>query len=189
MADIVLGVGTSHTPQISVPWAEWPTLGRTQEPSPHIPNDLAQQLQMEVFQRKHAAAQAAVKQLGSVLKNADLDAIVIFGDDQHEQFDDANMPAIAIYHGENFSLKRREYGDRTPGWMKVEAANWEETATEYPNHAELASYLIGALTEQEFEITRCKALRENIGIGHAFSFLYRRLWPECQVPIVPVMLN
>ena len=33
MADIVLGVGTSHTPQISVPWAEWPNLGRTQEPS------------------------------------------------------------------------------------------------------------------------------------------------------------
>src|SRR5207237_378308 len=30
---------------------------------------------------------------------------------------------------------------------------------------------------------------ENVGIGHAFSFLYRRLWPECQVPIVPVMLN
>jgi 3-O-methylgallate 3,4-dioxygenase len=189
MADIVLGVGTSHTPQISVPWAEWPTLGRTQEPSPHIPDDLDQQLQPEVFQRRHTAAQAAVKQLGSVLRSADLDAIVIFGDDQHEQFDDANMPAIAIYHGDNFSLKRREYGERTPGWMKVEAANWEVTQPEYPNHAELARHLIACLTEKEFEITRCSALRENVGIGHAFSFLYRRLWPECQVPIVPVMLN
>jgi 3-O-methylgallate 3,4-dioxygenase len=133
MGDIVLGVGTSHTPQISVPWADWPTLGRTQEPSPHSPEDLDAQLQPEVFQRRHTAAQAAVKQLGQVLKNADLDAIVIFGDDQHEQFDDTNMPAIAIYHGEGFSLKRREYGERTPGWMKVEAANWEKTQPEYPN--------------------------------------------------------
>jgi hypothetical protein len=189
MAEIVLGVGTSHTPQISVPWAEWPTLGRTQEPSPHIPKDLDAQLQPEVFQRRHSAAQAAVKQLGQVLRNADLDAIVIFGDDQHEQFDDSNMPAIAIYHGEGFSLKRREYGERTPGWMKVEAANWEQTQAEYPNSSGLAQHLIAGLTEREFEITRCSRLRENVGIGHAFSFLYRRLWPECQVPIVPVMLN
>src|SRR5207249_10934877 len=83
MADIVLGVGTSHTPQISVPWAEWPTLGRTQEPSPHIPSDIDAQLTPEVFQRRHSAAQAAVKQLGEILRAAELDAIVIFGDDQH----------------------------------------------------------------------------------------------------------
>jgi OH-DDVA oxygenase/3-O-methylgallate 3,4-dioxygenase len=189
MADIVLGVGTSHTPQISVPWAEWPTLGRTQEASPHIPEDLDGQLRPEVFRRRHAAAQAAVNQLGQVLRNADLDAIVIFGDDQHEQFDDSNMPAIAIYHGEQFSLKRRDHGERTPGWMKVEEANWEQTQPDYPNSADLAKHLIASLTEREFEITRCSQLRENVGIGHAFSFLYRRLWPDCQVPIVPVMLN
>jgi hypothetical protein len=189
MASIVLGLGTSHTPQISVPWAEWPTLGRTQEASPHIPPDFLSQLEPEVFQRRHSAAQAAVKRLGQVLRQAELDAIVVFGDDQHEQFDDANMPAIAIFHGERFTLKRREYGERTPGWMKVEQANWEPTQPEYPNAADLATHLIGALTERDFEITRCSQLRENVGIGHAFSFLYRRLWPECQVPIVPVMLN
>jgi hypothetical protein len=73
--------------------------------------------------------------------------------------------------------------------MKVEAANWEQTQAEYPNSSGLAQHLIAGLTEREFEITRCSRLRENVGIGHAFSFLYRRLWPECQVPIVPVMLN
>jgi hypothetical protein len=53
----------------------------------------------------------------------------------------------------------------------------------------LANHLISSLTEQEFEITRCSALRAERGIGHAFSFLYQRLWPECTVPIVPVMVN
>jgi hypothetical protein len=32
-------------------------------------------------------------------------------------------------------------------------------------------------------------LRAERGIGHAFSFLYQRLWPECDVPIVPIMVN
>src|SRR5207237_2344878 len=92
MADIVLGIGTSHTPQISVPWAEWPSLGRTTEPSPHTPDDIDAQLQPETFKRRHAAAQAAIKQLSQALQSQDLDAIVIFGDDQHEQVDDGNMP-------------------------------------------------------------------------------------------------
>jgi hypothetical protein len=41
------------------------------------------------------AVQTLAKQLQATEK---LDAIVIFGDDQHEQFDDRNMPAISIYH-------------------------------------------------------------------------------------------
>ena len=51
----------------------------------------------------------------------------------------------------------------------------------------LAQHLIESLTDQEFEVTRCSRLREEVGIGHAFSFLYRRMWPECDVPIVPMV--
>jgi 3-O-methylgallate 3,4-dioxygenase len=94
MADIVLGIGTSHTPQISVPWAEWSTLGRTQEPSPHIPPNLDAELQPDAFQPRHSAAQAAAKQVGQVLKSADLDAIVMFGDDQHEPLDQQLLDAL-----------------------------------------------------------------------------------------------
>src|SRR5207253_3560146 len=65
----------------------------------------------------------------------------------------------------------------------------EPTATEYPNGSGLACHLIESLTEREFEITRCANLRAERGIGHAFSFLYQRLWPECNVPIVPIMVN
>jgi aromatic ring-opening dioxygenase catalytic subunit (LigB family) len=65
----------------------------------------------------------------------------------------------------------------------------EKTQPEYPNASELASYLIDSLTQREFEVTRCSQLKETRGIGHAFGFLYQRLWPDCTVPIVPVMLN
>jgi OH-DDVA oxygenase/3-O-methylgallate 3,4-dioxygenase len=186
MADVVLGIGHSHTPQISTDPEEWPNLGKTEQPSPHIPEDLDAQLQLDCFKQKHARVQGAIKQLGQLLRAADLDAIVIFGDDQHEQFNDDNMPSVAIYHGEQVEVRPRR--PRPPG-SNFPTLHLEATATEYPNASELAVHLINSLTEQEFEITRCNVLKAERGIGHAFSFLYQRLWPECSVPIVPIMVN
>jgi 3-O-methylgallate 3,4-dioxygenase len=185
MAHVVLGIGHSHTPQISVDPEEWPNLGKTDEVSPHIPANFEDQLQVDCFREKHSRVQAAVKQLGQKLRDANLDAIVIFGDDQHEQFTDANMPAVAIYHGDKVEIHPRQ---ARPG-ANFPTLHLEPTSTEYPNASDLACHLIGELTEKEFEISRCSELREGRGIGHAFSFLYQRLWPECHVPIVPVMVN
>jgi 3-O-methylgallate 3,4-dioxygenase len=186
MADVVLGIGHSHTPQISVDPEEWPNLGKTEQPSPHIPDDLEAQLQLECFRQKHARVQGAIKQLGQLLRSTELDAIVIFGDDQHEQFNDDNMPSVAIYHGDRVEVRPRP---PRPSGSTFPTLHLEPTATEYPNASELAVHLITSLTEQEFEITRSNHLRAERGIGHAFSFLYQRLWPECSVPIVPVMIN
>jgi hypothetical protein len=184
MAEVVLGIGHSHTPQISTDPEQWPNLGRTEQPSPHIPDNLESQLQLECFREKHSRVQGAIKQLSQLIRSAELDAIVIFGDDQHEQFNDENMPSVAIYHGEQVQVHpRRPRGGNFP------ILRLEETSAEYPNSSELALHLIISLTEQEFEITRSNQLRAERGIGHAFSFLYQRLWPECNVPIVPVMIN
>jgi hypothetical protein len=185
VARVVLGIGHSHTPQISVDPEEWPNLGKTQQVSPHIPENLDDLLQVDCFREKHARVQGAIKQLGQLLRQTRLDAIVIFGDDQHEQFTDENMPAVAIYHGDTVDVHPRE---ARPG-RNFPTLHLEPTATEYPNSADLANHLIASLTEQEFEITRMNKLRAERGIGHAFSFLYQRLWPECDVPIVPVMIN
>ncbi len=185
MADVVLGVGHSHTPQISVDPDQWPNLGRTEQPSPHIPDNLADQLQLECFREKHARVQGAVKQLGTLMRSTPLDAIIIFGDDQHEQFNDENMPSIAIYHGETVEVHPRS---PRPG-TNFPTLHLEQTQTEYPNAKGLADHLLDSLTEQEFDVTRSNHLRAERGIGHAFSFLYQRLWPECNVPIVPVMVN
>jgi 3-O-methylgallate 3,4-dioxygenase len=185
VAQVVLGIGHSHTPQISVNPEEWPNLSKTDEVSPHVPENLDALLQVDCFREKHARVQGAIKQLSQLLENADLDAIVIFGDDQHEQFDDKNMPAVAIYHGDTVEVHARQprLGTNFP------TVHLEQTASEYPNSADLATHLITELTEREFEITRMNQLKVEKGIGHAFSFLYQRLWPQCEVPIVPVMIN
>jgi len=188
MADIVLGIGTSHTPQISAPWEEWPNLGKQDKPSPYIPEDLEEQLKPSTHEKRWHMVQRDVKALGDKLRSTPLDAIVIFGDDQHEQFHDDNMPALAIYHGESVPV---HHNSARPGGPNSAFAKlkFEETKPEYPNDVELANYLIGSLTDREFEVTRCNELKAARGIGHAFGFLYQRLWPECDVPIVSMMVN
>jgi len=190
MADIVLGVATSHTPQTSVSWEHWPDLNKTDTVGPAVPADLEERLKPEVHKRQHRAAQEAIRKLSQVLQGTkDLDAIIIFGDDQHEQFLDENLPALAVYHGDVVPIVQRVPRPNTPSWAAFESAGWEHTRPEYPGCSSLGTHLIESLTEQEFEVARCSQLREGEGIGHAFSFLYRRLWPNCPVPIVPVMIN
>ena len=102
------------------------------------------------------------------------------------------MPAIAVYNGERVPVT--EPNRTTVPWTGPAdqrqhiSALAEATHDVYPNAAGLAGHIVASLTEQEFDIARCDSLREE-GIGHAFAFLYQRLWPECDVPIVPIMLN
>ncbi len=193
MAKVVLGIGTSHSPQLSVPGQQWQLMREKDETDPRLdypgllakanqvyPN-LASELTEEKFEQRYAACQRGIKALGKIVSETPLDAIVIFGDDQHEQFGDENMPAVAIYHGETCTVKRKQRPN-TASWMAVEASNWENKYPEYPAQPDLAWHLIETLTDEEFEITRCSTLRENIGIGHAFSFLYRRIMVNTYYP-------
>ena len=132
MADVVLGIGHSHTPQISVDPEEWPNLGKTEQPSPHIPENLDDQLQVECFREKHARVQGAIKQLSQLIQSTPVDAIVIFGDDQHEQFNDDNMPSVAIYHGETVEVHPRGRARRAATFPPSTS---KTPRTEYPNAA------------------------------------------------------
>jgi 3-O-methylgallate 3,4-dioxygenase len=165
---------------------------RTEERSPAIPPDLTAQLEPRVLEARFGSVQNAVQTLSRVLRSAELDAIVIFGDDQHEQFDDTNMPAIAIYHGAGVPVtepRRATIPWTGPAEQRHHiSALMQPTLEAYPGAADLGEHILASLTEQEFDLARCDKLRTE-GIGHAFAFLYQRLWPECNVPIVPIMLN
>ena len=105
MAEIVLGIGTSHSPQLSVRASEWQVLREKDEHDPRLDyNGLLErakkgidaELTSEKFRGRDEACQKAIQTLGDVLKSAKVDVIVIFGDDQHEQFYDDNMPTFAV---------------------------------------------------------------------------------------------
>jgi len=197
MAKIVLGIGTSHSPQLSVRASDWAVLREKDEHDPRLdyqklvqrakPN-LDSELTSEKFRQRDEACQKAIKTLGDTLQKVNPDVVVVFGDDQHEQFQDDNMPTFAIYHGK--SLPVVTHAGRNPAaWKTAEERGWAETAPEYEAGQGLADHLIRALVDAEFDIARCNKLRPEIGVGHAFSFLYRRILPGGKLPMVPVMVN
>jgi hypothetical protein len=197
MAQIVIGIGTSHSPQLSIRAQDWAHLLKKDETDPRLDYQslvqrakpgLDAELTPEKFEQRDQACLKAVGTLGEALRKAEADVVVVFGDDQQEQFGDDNMPTFAIYNGKSVPVVR-DSGLRPSGWKDAERRGWADTADEYTNDDELANHLIRALNEEEFDITRCNRLRKEIGVGHAFSFLYRRLLPGSKVPMVPVMVN
>jgi len=197
MAEIVIGIGTSHSPQLSVRAKDWDLLLKKDQTDPRLNYQallqkakpgLAAELTEDRFRQRDQACQAAIKVLGEALSAAQADVVVIFGDDQQEQFHDDNMPMFAIYHGKGLPVVKHN-NLRPAAWKDAEEQGWAETAPEYETASELADHLIRALTDAEFDITRCNKLRAEIGVGHAFSFLYRRILPGGKLPIVPVMVN
>jgi hypothetical protein len=200
MPEIVLGLGTSHSPQLSISWEEWNLLRQKDETDPRLdykgllatvrqkkPN-IEEELTEEKWRKRYDGCQKGIAAVGDALKEAKPDLVVVFGDDQHEQFGDDNMPAFALYHGKTLPVVHHT-GRNPAAWKSAEERGWAETDAEYSNAVELAQHLISALTADEFDVTRCNRLRPEIGVGHAFSFLYRRIWPGGKVPMLPVMVN
>lgn len=193
MAEIVLALATSHTPQLSI--EDWRMLQAKDENDPRLDYpallaaagpDVRRETTEDKFRQRFRACQRALDALGEQLRQARADVVVALGDDQHEQFLDDNLPTFAIYHGAELAVPERK--GALPEWKRAEQRRWAETAPAYPNHPELAEYLIAWLSDHEFDVARSNRLREE-GIGHAFSFFYRRLLPGGALPMVPVMVN
>jgi hypothetical protein len=197
MAEIVAALAHSHSPQVTLPWSSWGLLRYKDETDKRLDYaglkararpDLEPELQDEVWRERYDCTQKALRTLTQQLVEARPDVIVILGDDQHEQFLDDNLPAMAIYHGDTLPVVHH-VGRNSQPYKEREEKEWAKTDAEYPSHAELGQHLIEALVTDEFDVARTNQLRPEIGVGHAFAFLYRRLWPGTRVPMVPFMLN
>ena len=97
MANIVLGIAASHSPQVSTSWEYWPSMSRTSQVGSNAPADVAAELEPDMQRDRFTATQRALSTLSAVLRNVqNLDAIVVFGDDQHELMYYDNYPSISV---------------------------------------------------------------------------------------------
>ncbi|MCC6946136.1 MAG: hypothetical protein IT539_00070 [Bradyrhizobiaceae bacterium] len=111
MADIVLGIGTSHSPLLNSPAEDYPkhaeidAKGRKLLDGNGTPTtygalleaadpSIEDQIRPEVLEQRAARCTANIERLARAIADAKLDALIVVGDDQHEQFFDDNMPAI-----------------------------------------------------------------------------------------------
>jgi 3-O-methylgallate 3,4-dioxygenase len=146
-----------------------------------------------LVERQNKARDAA-KRLRSVLDNARLDALIVFGDDQNESYLEDCRPAFAVYYGDTIRNDTKQHStySHLPEWyIKNRAAFFEPNAPrDYPVDAALAAHVIETLMEAEFDLAASKRLREGEGEGHAVAYVHRHVMnPDRPVPVVPVFIN
>jgi 3-O-methylgallate 3,4-dioxygenase len=209
MAEVVLGLASSHTPQLSTSadfWTEHAARDRRNtrllgpdgryrtydELLAGADPALSAELEPSVWRGKFDRAQAAVEALAERLARAEPDVVVIVGDDQHELFGADGVPAIGLCTGEALWDLPPDAGQLSRIPPDIRAAGWAAHADvpdRYPVAAELSEHLAGVLTGHGFDLTVMSRQPSGRSLGHAFTFVRRRLRLAPAVPIVPVLLN
>ncbi len=208
MAEIVFGVGASHSPLLNSPPEDYPKHAEIDASGRKLFDKrgrpvtygelLAQadpaikdQIKPEVLAQRSQACTDNIARLDKQIADAKLDALIVVGDDQNEQYGDDNMPAILIYRGETIVNNPLQMGEEAPEWWRHARSQFhvKDEAQEYPVAHELAEHLIDALMDDEFDIAQARRLAKPHGEGHAFGYVHQRLMSEKVVPIVPVGLN
>ena len=107
---------------------------------------LANMVAPEHLVERQNKARAAVSNVRQVLSNANLDALIVLGDDQNESYLEDCHPAFAIYFGETIRNDNKQHDtySHLPEWyIKNRAAFFEQDKPrDYPVHSKLAEHLI-----------------------------------------------
>ena len=210
MADLVLGLASSHSPQLSTAADGWARPRRTGQgqPGTHRPRRITSNYEDLLAGRTWPASrrklppkslsdgtqqnQKAIARLAQSLYDANLDVLVMVGDDQQEYLLNDNMPAFAVYWGEQAKVAGHEATPATGNRLLIGYATEDRQA---PSNAGLGRHIIEHLIEEEFDVGSSNFLdpskggRAKGGIGHAFGYVYNRLMIDGVIPAVPIMLN
>jgi 3-O-methylgallate 3,4-dioxygenase len=170
MAKIVLGIGTSHTPLLSLPPEIWPEYAKNDERNPELSfpphgyvmpwSQAAEQLQSEgksryagpePFKDQAARFKTALDMLATTLQEADADVTVIISDDQDEWFYEHNMPRFAVYWGESVPLIPRSTPPGASDMARMIAQGYGDVPLEVPVASRFGRHLVEYLCEHEFD--------------------------------------
>lgn len=210
MAQIVLGIASSHTPQVSSSAPGWGGHAERDQRNPALlaadgelhtyeellaagpPPGIEAELAPEVWDAKFERAQQAIDVLAKRLAACDPDVVVVVGDDQQELFGKTGNPAIGLFLGDELwdLPPDAERQARMPA--DIRPAQWAAHADApepYPVAGARSGALAESLTEAGFDVTVLSEQPPGRSLGHAFTFARRRLGLAHTTPIVPVFLN
>jgi hypothetical protein len=199
MAEIALGIGTSHSPMLSTPYEAFAGLAdldraRLPEFAARARDNAARtapELRAEVTRARHEATQAAIGRLARVLADEAPEVLVAIGDDQGEWFSADNQPALCIYWGETVeNLPPPREGLLPLRRLSYWGYYGDGANRAFPVDAALGRYLVETLTrEHAFDVAHVRVQPRHAPFGHAWGFVHQRLMGDRVVPIVPVLLN
>src|SRR5262245_17068355 len=209
MAQIVYGLGASHSPMLALDGARWGERAADDMRNPSLNTSDGRFISYEELARENgapygdeateerflaveAAAQQALDRLADGLAASAPDVVVIVGDDQQELFSAANTPAVSIYYGERVVMHPFEITERSPSWLGAVTKGYAmDAAHEFAGHPELALDLVRGLIERDVDIGVSARVEDpkRAGFGHAYGFIVERLFKGRSIPVVPILLN
>jgi 3-O-methylgallate 3,4-dioxygenase len=206
VARLVAAFGSSHSPALASPAEDMPGHARRDEQYAHhldregrrvTYQELLRQappgidVSDEKTSERVAACECNLDRLAGSIAGAKLDALIVVGDDQREQYFEDNMPAFLVYCGATIANSTLQLPAEAPEyWKRARSVYHEPDAPrEYPVARELALFLVEQLLEEDFDVSYAEKLAKPRGEGHAFGFVHRRLMGAEVVPIVPLVVN
>lgn len=188
MARISTVIASSHSPFLfrPLPWWNMTRDSRPRSPTGKVDSDADNA-------SKLSRTQAAFARLRDVFQAARPDVVVVFGDDQEEQFSLRNMPAFAVYVGGEFAgYKELSYEGvpGAPGQRRLLPRTPDTWAT-VKTRPDLARAVLSGLQSEGFDPSFMLGLPDEVhGIGHAFMRPISRLTDgRFDIPMLPVMIN
>ncbi|HEY0183437.1 MAG TPA: hypothetical protein VGC09_11575 [Rhodopila sp.] len=205
MGSIVLGVGTSHTPMLLVDAADLPRYEENDRRLPLLDLDgapitfdallhrtatrLSEDVTAKQLSARHAAARQAIAGLSDALATADLDALIVIGDDQKEMLRDDRPPPLLVYDRPTMRSQCPPHAPGRPEWVLRGSDRYypSDGPRDYPVAQALGQHLTADLRGQGFDVATFE--RDDVPMGHAFAFVCSQLMSATTIPLVPVLLN
>lgn len=210
MAQIVLGMATSHGPMLITPpdqWGQRVAADRANKAHAYrggtrtfdelvalrAGENIAQQVNPRAWSEKHAVCRQALSTLAQVWDRVRPDVAVIFGNDQMELFGEENIPAFAVYSGEtiaNQPYNEAHMAKLPPGIAISVPGHIPPQGATYDGHPGLAAHILRTLTRDHFDVSALKRFpQHHPTVPHAFGFVYRQIMSDRVVPSVPLFTN
>jgi 3-O-methylgallate 3,4-dioxygenase len=209
MAESVVRVACSHSPQLSTSPAVWPQHAERDRANrgligidgqvhsfdellSNAPKDLVERLSPDIFAEIHGRMESAAQHCHETLRRANPSVAVVIGNDHKEMFSDDGMPAFAVFAGPtvtDFPLSEGEF-EQLPADLKY--AQWayhSDEPEEYAVCVDLAIHITRSLVEDHFDPTLVTVQPKERTLGHAWTYARRRIMRDRVVPMVPVHVN
>lgn len=184
MAQVVQVLNVAHTPfcYSSLEW--WDEQRRRRPIREDMPVDPP-----EVNRAKHQRIQDAFALLRKKLAEANVDTLVVLGDDQKECFGFDNFPSFAVYVGEDYQGYTSKADGSAPRDASGHAIKNEQTWRTLRNNKALSIDILRGLMKKNFDPAFCMELpNPERGMGHAF-FRPAESLTNWDIPVVPILLN
>lgn len=209
MAEIVIGLASSHSPQLSTPVEVWPEHAERDRANAKLigtdgaaytfaelaaaaPASLSTQLDRPVLEAKRHRMDAALDRLRGALADSGATIAVVIGNDHRELFGDDAMPAFAVYRAPTLvdvPLPPARWDSMPADLRKGQWAYHGQEPEPYPVAAGLADHLLAGLMDAGFDPTQITGQVPGRIVGHAWTFPRRRLMATEPLPMVPVHVN